>query len=122
VNTPILMLAREVEAPDRAVVATDAQGAIVYWGSGAHELYGWTEAEVLGRAVLDVTPAELSRDEADAIMKSLRAGDPWSGDFLVRGKEGRKFLARVTDIPVHDSTGRLLGIVGISRRSVDASA
>lgn len=113
----VLMLAQEVEAPDRAVIATDATGRIVYWGEGAAKMYGWTRDEVMGRTIVDITPAELSRDKAQSIMETLLEGHPWSGEFGVRGKEGQRFEARVTDIPVHDRSGQLIGIVGISRRA-----
>lgn len=115
--TPVLMLAQEVEAPDRAVIATNAKGEVIYWGDGAEKMYGWTREEVLGRVIVDVTPSDMSRDFAASILETLRGGHPWSGEFQVRGKNGNKFEARVTDIPVHDKSGELIGIVGISRRA-----
>ena len=115
--TQVLMLAREVEGPDRAVIATNRDGEVVYWGDGAERMYGWTREEVMGRVIMDITPADASRDFAASILETLQSGHPWSGDFQVRGKSGVRFEARVTDIPVHDNTGELIGIVGISRRS-----
>jgi len=115
--TPVTMLAREVEGPDRAVIATDANGDVIYWGAGAEKMFGWSGAEVMGRAIVELTPSDLSRDLAQSILTTLREGHPWSGEFSLRGKDGRRFEARVTDIPVHDSAGHLLGIVGISRRA-----
>ena len=115
--TPVIMLAQEVEAPDRAVIATNAKGEVIYWGEGAERMYGWTRDEVLGRVIVDVTPSEISRDLANSILDTLRGGHPWSGEFQVRGKAGNRFDARVTDIPVHDKSGELIGIVGISRRA-----
>lgn len=115
--TQVLLLASEVEGPDRAVIATNQKGEVVYWGDGAERMYGWTRDEVMGRIIVDITPAEASRDLATSILETLRSGHPWSGEFQVRGKTGVKFEARVTDIPVHDNTGELIGIVGISRRA-----
>lgn len=119
-QSAILLLAQEVDVADRAVIATDAAGLVIYWGQGAERLFGWTESEVMGRSILDFTPSDLSLDEAREIMRTLRGGDPWSGEFVVRSKHGGRFAVRVTDIPVHDKSGRLQGIVGISRRTVDA--
>lgn len=119
-NSSVLLLAREVEAHDRAVIATDAAGTIIYWGEGARRLFGWTEEEVLGRPILEVTPTHVSQEDAEQVLRSLQAGDPWSGDFLLRSRAGDRFLAHVTDIPVHDGEGRLLGIVGITRPSANA--
>lgn len=111
--SPVRMLAEEVDGPDRAVIATDALGTVVYWGVGAEAMYGWTAGEALGRPITELTPQDMS--EAEGIMDALKAGDPWSGVFDVRRKDGHHFRARVTDVPVHDARGQLLGIVGISR-------
>jgi PAS domain S-box-containing protein len=108
--------ARAPDEPGKAVIATDPQGRIVFWDEDAEALYGWTRDEVLGKDVLEVTPSELSRAEAAAIMTALRAGESWSGRFIVRDKQGRRFLAQVTDTPVHDAAGGLIGIVGLSHR------
>lgn len=67
--------------------------------------------------MLDLTPSELSRAEAEEIMRTLRNGAPWSGEFLVRTRDGTRFNAQVTDIPVHDADGQPLGIVCTSRRT-----
>lgn len=70
----------------------------------------------MGRRIVEVTPTALSREQAEAIMRTLHSGDPWSGEFLVRGKTGNRFAVSVTDKPVRDPSGRLLGVIGISRR------
>lgn len=114
--TSVVEQARLAEAPGHAVIATDYEDVIVYWGRGAEELYGWRESEVLGRRIVEVTPTALSREQAEAILRTLRNGDPWSGEFLVRGREGNRFAVSVTDMPVRDADGRLLGVIGISRR------
>ena len=99
-----------------AVIATDVQGRILYWNQAAEELYGWPGAEVLGRNVVDVTPALISQPEAAQIMKVLRSAESWTGTFPVRDKAGRTFTVQVTDSPVLDEYGKLIGIIGFSTR------
>ena len=111
-------MAERADRSDRAVIATDLRGRVVFWGSGAEQLYGWTVEEALGKDIVDLTPAQMSRDEAVRIMESLQRGEPWSGDFLVQSKEGKRFVATVIDIPVTDDAGDVVGILGISRRSM----
>ncbi|HET6230701.1 MAG TPA: ATP-binding protein [Longimicrobiaceae bacterium] len=103
-----------LDAVEQAVVATDAQGRITFWNRHAERLYGWSAAEVLGRDVLDVTPGEFARGQAEEIMDRLRHGLRWSGEFPVRRRDGSTFPARVTDTPVMDESGALVGIVGVS--------
>jgi PAS domain S-box-containing protein len=104
-------------SPDRAVIATRPDGHVLHWNAGAELLYGWTAEEALGRNIMDLTPSELSKVEAAEIMKTLNQGQPWSGEFLVKGKDGARFNAQVTDVPITDDDGVLVGIVGISRRA-----
>ena len=105
-----------LDTAERAVIATDLDGRIVYWNEEAERLYGWTAGETLGRSVIDVTPSDLTKPDAAEIMHVLHQGQPWSGEFLVCAKDGSRFTAHVTDIPVTDEAGNLVGIVGISRR------
>src|SRR5215212_6066814 len=105
---------RLLDAVGQAVIVTDLQGAITYWNRFAEELYGWSEPEVLGRSIVDVTPSEGFRERADEIMAELKEGKSWSGEFLVRRKNGTSFPAMVTNTPVYDEAGRLVGVIGVS--------
>ena len=110
----IAFQARLLSAVEQAVIATDLQGTIVYWNSFAERLYGWSAAEALGANVLEITPADIMREQATEIMSSLKAGKSWSGEFLVRRKDGATFPAMVTDSPIFSEQGELVGMVGVS--------
>lgn len=116
----VVSLARRSTRSDHAVIATDAHGRVIYWDEGAEQLYGWTRDEVLGRPIVEITPSDLSRAQAAQIMAALAAGRPWSGEFTVCARDGRRFEASVTDIPVRGDDGSVLGVVGISRRMLRA--
>jgi diguanylate cyclase (GGDEF)-like protein/PAS domain S-box-containing protein len=105
---------RLLDAVGQSVIATDPQGSIIYWNRAAEELYGWSKEEVMGRPIVEVTPAEEMLEHAEEIMSELRAGRSWSGEFVVRCKDGSTFPAMVTDTPVHDEQGNLVGIIGVS--------
>ncbi|MCE3605520.1 EAL domain-containing protein [Massilia sp. P8910] len=99
---------------EQAVIATDVAGIIQYWNPFAEKLYGWSAAEALGRDIIELVPAENCVDRAAQIMARLQAGCSWSGEFLVRHRSGRTFPMHVTDSPIRDEQGRLVGIIGIS--------
>lgn len=98
----------------QAVIATDLNGKITYWNRFAETLYGWPAAEAIGRNILDVTPTEASREAAAEIMARLRSGESWSGEFWVRRRAGNTFPAMVTNSPVRNNQGALIGMVGVS--------
>lgn len=106
--------ARLLDAVEQAVIATDLEGKILYWNFYAEWLYGWLASEAIGANVLDIVPSTSTRAEAEEILSRIRHGDSWSGEFLTRKKDGSVFPAMVTDSPIHDEHGQLIGIVGVS--------
>lgn len=104
-----------LDAVGEAVIATDPEGRIVYWNRSAEELFGWHGEEVLGRPVLEVTPGEPVGSEASEIMERLQRGESWSGEFRLSRKDGTTFPALGTGTPVHDESGELVGIIGVTR-------
>ena len=108
--------AADFDIPGQAVIGTAPDGSIVYWNRGATELYGWSESEVLGRNVVEVTPSAVSAEQGQQILEQLQAGRAWSGEFSVKTRAGESFAVHVRDVPVRSAGGELIGIIGISRR------
>jgi PAS domain S-box-containing protein len=103
-----------LDTVEQAVIATDLNGIITYWNHFAETLYGWSAEEIIGRNIIEITPAKPSLDRASEIMSRLRNGESWSGELLVQRRDGTTFPAMVTDSPILDEQGDLIGIVGVS--------
>ncbi|KAB8319944.1 PAS domain S-box protein [Tolypothrix campylonemoides VB511288] len=99
---------------EQAVIATNLDGEIIYWNRFAEILYGWSALEVIGQNILEVVPAETSQQQAAQIMAQVQRGESWSGEFFVRRRDGTLFPILITDSPIYDDKGELVGIVGIS--------
>jgi PAS domain S-box-containing protein len=110
------LAASAARALQAAVIATTPQGVVAYWNRAAQLLYGWTAEEALGRNILELTPAMQSREQAAEIMRVLQAGEPWQGEFVVRGRDGIPFAAFVADLPLGDVANGEGVIVGVSAR------
>jgi PAS domain S-box-containing protein len=106
--------ARLLNTVGQAIVATDITGNIIFWNHAAEQLYGWSEKEVLGRNIVDVTPAETSKEQAIKILKKLNTGESWSGEFDAKRRDGTFFSAIVTDTPITNDKGELIGVIGVS--------
>lgn len=103
-----------LNAVEQAVIATDLNGTIIFWNSYAENLYGWSAAEALGANVLDLTPSQGMKERGAEILASLKAGQGWDGEFEVQRRDGTIFPALVTDSPILNDQGELIGIVGVS--------
>jgi PAS domain S-box-containing protein len=106
--------ARLLDAVQEAVIATDLDGRVVYWNRFAEGLYGWTAEEALGRTVLELKSAPGAEVDAREVMALLQAGQTWAGEIVLRRKDGSTFPAHVSDGPIHDEDGALVGVIGIS--------
>ncbi|MBL6980535.1 MAG: PAS domain S-box protein, partial [Anaerolineales bacterium] len=78
-------------------------------------IYQWTAEEVVGKNIQEVTPSSTTQQQANEIMKILAKDETWAGEFEVQRKNGTIFLADITNTPIHDEKGQLIGIVGVSR-------
>ena len=106
--------AKLLSAIGQAVIATDLEGKITYMNAAAENIYGWPATAAVGRNILEVTVPQVSRSQGEEIMGQLTAGRSWSGEFAVRHRDGRVFVAEVHDTPILDSSGALVGIIGVS--------
>jgi diguanylate cyclase (GGDEF)-like protein/PAS domain S-box-containing protein len=97
-----------------AVIVTDLAGKVTRWNAAAETLYGWSTDEAIGRAIGElVVPRGLAHDGAE-IMADVMAGATWSGEFTVARKDGSTFHALVTNSPLRDERGGIVGIIGVS--------
>ncbi|HET6399298.1 MAG TPA: PAS domain S-box protein [Candidatus Thermoplasmatota archaeon] len=117
-----LLEAQVLEAVQHAVICTDLDGNVIAWNHGAERIYGWSRAEALGRPILELTPTAGSAQEAQQILRQLASGGSWTGEILLRRKDGSQFWARVTDTPFLGEDGRQAGIIGVSEDITDLRA
>ena len=106
--------AQLLNAVQQAVVATDAEGLVIFWNTFAEKLYGWTAEEAVGGKIEELTPSPFLREHASEIFERGAVGESWTGEFLVQGKSGKAFPALLTTSPVRDEHGTVLGFVRVS--------
>ncbi|MEO7045632.1 MAG: PAS domain S-box protein, partial [Ferruginibacter sp.] len=87
----------------QAVIATDANGKIIYWNHAAETIYGWKTEEAMGLNIINVVPASQAKEESVKLMEELKKGNSWSGEFMVRKRDGSVFPVFVTDSPIYDA-------------------
>lgn len=113
-GTDLAQRARMLDLLGQAVICTDPAGVVTYWNARAETLYGWTAEEAVGRPVSELTVAPVEQAAAAEVMQALMRGEPWTGAFTVRRKDGSTFTALVTDTALVDDAGEVTGILGVS--------
>lgn len=103
----------------QAVIATDHKGIIIYWNNAATQIYGWQADEVIGRFINDITPATITKEKTKKSLSMMLKGESWSGEFIVKRKDGTIFYAWVSNTPFLNDNGEVIGII---RVSMDISA
>ena len=113
-NEALHFQAQLLDTVGQAVIATNRDNQIIYWNRFAESLYGWSPKEAIGHDIVEITPSDATREQANEIMTRLRDGESWSGEFMVQHKDGTTFPVLVTDTPIVDESGEQIGIIGVS--------
>jgi PAS domain S-box-containing protein len=104
-----------VESSEDAIASATLDGIIVSWNTGAQHMYGYTEAEAVGKPITMILPPEL-RDEEKKILETARARGHISQFETVRvAKTGKRINVSLTISPIKDSSGKMVGVSGIAR-------
>jgi PAS domain S-box-containing protein len=104
-----------VESSEDAIASVTLDGVIVGWNPGAQRIFGYTEAEAVGKSVTILVPPELP-DEENKILETLRAGGRINQFETVRvSKTGKRINVSLSISPIKDSTGKTIGCSGIAR-------
>ncbi len=102
-------------ATDTAIITTDLQGRVTSWNTGACNILGWTEAEMIGHSLSrvfaeDNQEAQLRREIADAMTKGKGGGEE---GWRLR-KDGSRFWAVGELSPIRDKSD-VVGFIKILR-------
>src|SRR6266576_113082 len=104
-----------IESSDDAIASGTLDGIIVSWNTGAQKIYGYTEAEAVGKPISMLVPPELPYEE-NKILETLKSGDRIQHFETVRvTKTGKRINVSLTISPIKDSSGRTVGCSGIAR-------
>jgi len=110
-----LRLAAIVESSDDAIIGKSLDGIITSWNPGAEKLFGYREAEALGRPILMLIPPERASEETD-ILERIRAGETVDHFETVRvRKDGSLVDVSATISPIRDAKGHVVGASKIAR-------
>ena len=102
--------ARLLDLSNDAILIRDPQNRIIYWNHGAHELYGYSREEALGKVTHELLRTEGPKSLAD-IRKKLERDNRWSGELVHTCKDGTKIVVISRWSLDRDSTGEPTSIL-----------
>ena len=109
------VLSAIVESSDDAIISKNLNGIILSWNKGAEQIFGYTEAEAVGKPVTILIPED-RLDEENHILGKVRSGGKVDHFETVRvHKSGKKLYISLTVSPIRDNTGRIVGASKIAR-------
>jgi PAS domain S-box-containing protein len=102
---------------DYSLIGQGLDGRILLWNEGARRRYGYTAAELLGKASSDIlyTPEDIAAGRPREIMHAALRHGKWEGILARVRKNGQRFLARAVVTPRFDAAGQHVGYLLISK-------
>ncbi len=101
-----------LDVVEHTVIASDKEGKIIYWNKFAESMHGWKAEEVIGRRIKDLLLDPSCVKESKEIEYTSLKGISWHGEIISKRKDGSRMLVSLTNTPILDSNGDLIGTVG----------
>jgi len=99
-----------------AVIVTDMNLQIQSWNKAAERIYGWSEAEVLGRNSASILRSAFrSPEEYQQVIDKIAAGSWGQAETVQQRKDGSRIPILGSITVVHDEAGHPMGLVAVNR-------
>ena len=115
VSSQFRWLASIVEHSDDAIASKNLDGIVTSWNKSAERIFGYRSEEIIGKPITILIPPEC-QDEADVVVERIRRGDRTDHfETLRRRKDGHLIHVSLTNSPMRDVNGNLVGSSMIAR-------
>jgi len=111
----LAQLAAIVEFSDDAVIGTTLDGLIHTWNRGAESLYGYRAEEAVGQPVSMLVPPGVADELPDVVARFYQGEAVGQYETRRLRADGTTVEVSITDSPVRDANGTIVGVSKISR-------
>ena len=102
-------LAAIVACSSEGIISKSLDGTIKSWNRGAEKIFGYSAAEMVGKSIRRLIPAERQNEEEE-ILARISKGEQVSNYETVRlCRDGRQVDVSVTVSPIYDAAGNIVG-------------
>ena len=109
------ILASIIDTSDDTILSKTLGGIITSWNPAAEKMFGYTEAEALGKHISLIIPL-VRRSEEEFIIGEIIKGNRVDHFQTIRiAKDGREIPISLSISPITDGTGKIIGASKIAR-------
>ncbi len=108
----LLQQAALIDISPDAITVRSLKNEILFWSKGAEKLYGWSEAEVLGKRADELLPGN-RKAQFSKIIKILFDQGAWSGEATHTTKSGKEITVEARWVLVKDESGNPTSILAV---------
>jgi len=112
-------LAAIVDSSDDAIISKTTEGIITSWNPGATRIFGYTEAEAIGRPATILFPADKVAEEAQILARVGRGERVPHFESVRIRKNGTRVDVSASISPIRDDDGKIVGASKIARDITD---
>ena len=98
-----------------AIVCKSREGIVTSWNPGAEAIFGYTEAEMIGRPVTVLLPPEHRHEEAELLARVARGERVAPFDTVRLRKGGQPLHISMSVAPLFDADQQFTGVSSIAR-------
>lgn len=110
-----IYLAAIITSSDDAIISKDLKGNVTSWNPAAERIFGYTEAEAVGKHITMIIPQDRLQEE-EQILTTLKSGNRVDHyETWRRHKNGHLIPISLTVSPIRDASGEIIGASKISR-------
>jgi PAS domain S-box-containing protein len=108
-------LAKVVESSDDAIVSKDLNSIIISWNRAAERMFGYTAAEMIGKSIRTIIPADRQSEEDDVLSRIRKGESVTHFETIRQHKDGSLVPISLTVSPIYDDGGKVIGASKIAR-------
>ena len=108
-------LAAIVDSAGDAIIGRDRAGTVMTWNEAAERMFGYSAAEIVGRSIGMLVPAELAGDSDRLFAKMAQEATPEHFETIRVTKDGRHIVVSITYSPIQDTAGSIVAAAMIIR-------
>ena len=113
VERQLTKLSRAVEQSPESVLITDLDARIEFVNTAFERQTGYTLAQVRGRTPAILHSGNTPAGTAESMWAALRRGEPWSGEFRNRRKDGSEYIDFAHVSPIRREDGVVTHYVSV---------